>query len=124
MPRHLKSVTETEFLMDLHRRLMTYLDRIPQAVPADQILVHNHVRPARRLGTNGFRAWLAPRDQAAHYTPCACDWAGELGQHFRVSTMSSGGARRPRPGQVDQADAGARDANEGSVTAPLPSKAQ
>jgi len=68
---------------------MTYLTRIPTAIPGDQILVHNQVRPARHLGTRGFRAWLSPREQVERYTPCACDWAGEIGQHFRVKPVDA-----------------------------------
>ena len=38
-----------------------YLRRMPTKaeVPADLILVHNSVRGKPRLGSNGFRAWLA-----------------------------------------------------------------
>ena len=42
-----------------------YLFKIPIRVPAGQVVVHNHVRPTRRLGSRGFRAWLAePSDTA------------------------------------------------------------
>ncbi|MGH6846449.1 MAG: hypothetical protein ACREC0_03105 [Methylocella sp.] len=36
---------------------MFYLSALPTSpVPDRLVLVHNHVRPARRLGTRGFRA--------------------------------------------------------------------
>lgn len=51
-----------------------YLTRVPAAVPAGRVLVHNRVRPTTRLGSRGFRAWLQP---AAHnLRPCGCDWSG------------------------------------------------
>ena len=28
--------------------------------PPGEVLVHNHIRPAPRLGLNGFRAWTEP----------------------------------------------------------------
>jgi hypothetical protein len=65
------------------RRGMTYLRTLPAAVPADYVLVHNHVRPTRRLGSNGFRAWLSAPDPA-RLRVCACGWAPELGRHFIV----------------------------------------
>jgi hypothetical protein len=61
-----------------------YLERLPKAVPAGRLLVHNHVRPARRLGWRGFRAWLLPADQPDGVEPCGCGWAAELGVHYRV----------------------------------------
>jgi hypothetical protein len=60
------------------------LTEIPdrEAVPPDRV-VHNHVRPARRLGTRGFRAWLAVPDERL-VEPCGCSWAPEVGEHDRV----------------------------------------
>lgn len=69
-------------------RTWTYLERIPpnaDAIPAGLVVVHNHVRPARRLGTRGFRAWLqAPDDRVTVVTVCECGWAPEVGDHYRV----------------------------------------
>ena len=68
---------------------LEYLSKIPAGVPDGRVLVHN-VRPTRRggsrgflpLGSRGFRAWLAePSDRLA---VCGCDWAPELGEHYRV----------------------------------------
>jgi hypothetical protein len=67
---------------------MTYLDEIPAAVPPGMALVHNNVRPARRLSTRGFRAWLEPAGRPNREI-CPCTWAAELGPHYR--------AVRPRP---------------------------
>ncbi len=60
----------------------TYLKRIPPAVPPDRVLVHNNVRPTRPLGQRGFRAWLALPSAALEV--CACGWAPELPEHYRV----------------------------------------
>jgi hypothetical protein len=57
---------------------MQYLKAIPapDAIPPGWVVVHNNVRPARRLGVRGFRAWLAPpTDRLA---PCDCGWATEV----------------------------------------------
>jgi hypothetical protein len=64
-----------------------YLDRLPTSLPPGQVLVHNTVRPTRRLGSRGFRAWLAPI-AATGLEACDCGWARELGQHFRFSAGS------------------------------------
>lgn len=58
------------------------LTTLPDSVPAAVVLVHNSVRPTRQLGMRGFRAWLQPR--GLHLEPCPCDWAPELGEHFRI----------------------------------------
>ena len=76
----MRHLTTADVARDRH---MEYLRRVPSAIPADQILVHNAARPTRRLGMGGFRAWLTPRDRAGRYTPCECHWASELGGHFR-----------------------------------------
>ena len=41
---------------------MTYLQRLPEAVPEGQFLVHNSARPMHPLGSHGFRAWLQAQD--------------------------------------------------------------
>ncbi len=64
--------------------MVEYLTVIPAAVPAERVVVHNHVRMSRRrrLGSRGFRAWLdGPSDR---YETCSCGWAPELGEHYRV----------------------------------------
>jgi hypothetical protein len=62
-----------------------YLGTIPNAdeIPASQVVIHNSVRPTRRLGDRGFRAWLAAPDDPVE--PCNCGWAPELGLHCRVT---------------------------------------
>lgn len=72
-----------------------YLQKLPASIPADQLLVHNHVTPTRRLGSRGFRAWLSPREDRPRLAVCNCGWAPELGRHFRVRrarTARDGGA--------------------------------
>ena len=60
---------------------MIYLDKLPDAVPAGFVLVHNRVRPAARLGDRGFRAWL--EDASTVTKPiCGCGWAPEFGHHY------------------------------------------
>jgi hypothetical protein len=65
-----------------------YLPKIPRSageIPAGLIVVHNHVRPTRRLGSRGFRVWVdEPSDR---YELCNCDWAPELGGHYRVAQL-------------------------------------
>ena len=55
-----------------------YLRRMPTKaeVPADLVVVHNSVRGKPRLGSNGFRAWLAR--PAARYVRYDCKWAAYL----------------------------------------------
>lgn len=60
-----------------------YLFKLPKAVLAGRVLVHNHVRPTRHIGSRGFRIWLA-LPETPHLEVCGCDWAPELGRHFRV----------------------------------------
>jgi hypothetical protein len=60
-----------------------YLRAIPAEVPPGYVVAHNSLGPARRLGTRGFRAWLAaPSDRLA---ACDCGWAPELAAHYRVA---------------------------------------
>jgi transcriptional regulator with XRE-family HTH domain len=64
-------------------RASDYLLRIPKPgdVPAGRVVVHNDVQPTRRLGSRGFRAWLATEPPEAGER-CACGWAPELGRHY------------------------------------------
>jgi len=65
-----------------------YIYEIPAAVPPGKMLVHNHVVPhSRKLGRDGFRAWLANPDPEK-YVLCSCDWASELGWHYRVRKIA------------------------------------
>jgi hypothetical protein len=64
-----------------------YLDEMPAAIPAGEILVHNNVVPARRINTRGFRAWLTAPDPSK-FVVCDCGWAPELGRHYRINTDS------------------------------------
>ena len=61
---------------------MAYLQRLPEAIPEGQFLVHNSERPTHPLGSHGFRAWLQVQDE--HLEPCDCGWTPELGTHYRV----------------------------------------
>jgi len=63
---------------------MEYVFKLPAAIPAGKILVHNHVKPTRKLGSRGFRAWLSTPD-TAKYVVCDCGWAQELGKHWKVA---------------------------------------
>ena len=66
-------------------RQSQYLSKLPDVVPDGVVLVHNHVRPTRRLGSRGFRAWLSAPDPRLEV--CGCGWARELGRHFRVASL-------------------------------------
>lgn len=61
---------------------LTAIPRSPADIPAGRVVVHNHVRPARRLGMRGFRAYLV--QPGPLITACGCGWAPELGTHYRV----------------------------------------
>lgn len=66
---------------------LEYLTSLPEKIPPGRVLVHNNMRPTRRLGSRGFRAWLAaasPTEDDPLFEPCACGWAPELGPHRRV----------------------------------------
>jgi hypothetical protein len=76
---------------------MEYLRKLPAEVPTGRVLVHNHVRPARRLGTRGFRAWLTSPDPA-RLEVCDCSWAPEHGQHFRILGITGARPARGRAG--------------------------
>ena len=62
-----------------------YLSKLPDVVPDGVVLVHNLVRPTRRLGSRGFQAWLSAPDPRLEV--CGCGWARELGRHYRVATL-------------------------------------
>ena len=62
---------------------MEYLRTLPVAVPTGKVLVHNRVRPTRRLGSRGFRVWLTMPDVAC-LEVCSCGFACEVGPHFRL----------------------------------------
>jgi hypothetical protein len=62
-----------------------YPRSIPLTIPDGQVLVHNHVRPARRQGTNGFRFWL---QESSHLLKrCDYGWAPEWALHYRVNDV-------------------------------------
>ena len=67
---------------------MQYLFKLPAAIPTGMVLVHNNVRPTRWLGSRGFRAWLSP--PSADWEVCRCNFAPELGTHYRVRQRSDG----------------------------------
>jgi len=69
---------------------LDYLKTVPRPgdIPSGLIVVHNHVRSTRRLGSRGFRAWVAM--PAVRYVPCDCGWAPELGGHYRVNSGLDG----------------------------------
>ena len=67
---------------------MEYLEKLPASIPSGKALVHNNMRPTRRLGSHGFRAWLVDPDddrQAHRVVVCDCGWAPELGKHYRLT---------------------------------------
>jgi hypothetical protein len=73
---------------DVNDPMHQYLRTLPAAVPAGRVLVHNCVRPRRRLGASGFRAWLSLPSNP-RLVVCGCGWAAELGQHFRLKVTGA-----------------------------------
>jgi hypothetical protein len=69
--------------------MISYLD-MPTVIPDGRVLVHNHARPTRRLGSTGFRAWSEPGPASEHLELCPCYWAPELGRHYRVKVLARG----------------------------------
>ena len=66
---------------------MTYLQRLPEAIPEGQFLVHNSdwamcFQDCCSVNFSLGRAWLQARDE--HLEPCDCGWTPELGMHYRV----------------------------------------
>jgi len=60
---------------------MEYLASYPKHEPEDgRVIVHNHVRPQRILGRNGFRAWLD--ELSPEHVECSCS-RSKL-KHYRM----------------------------------------
>jgi hypothetical protein len=53
------------------RHDIEYLRALPQVVPNGKVLVHD-----------GLRYWL--QNPSGWLEPCDCDWAPDMGVHFRV----------------------------------------
>ena len=72
---------------------MLYLDALPdELLPAGAYLVHNHVRPKKPLGMNGFRAWV--QHTSDKLVECDCDFGGCKNSkvhkvHYRVDRGAS-----------------------------------
>jgi hypothetical protein len=65
------------------RHEIDYLRELPPVVPNGLVLVHNGVRPISPIpGVGGSRCWL--QCPSGRLEPCDCDWAPEMGVHFRV----------------------------------------
>ena len=87
LPRHMTK--QKPLLFPSVPNAPAYLRRMPTKaeVPAGLVVVHNSVRGKPRLGSNGFRAWLAR--PAARYIRCDCEWAAHLAVHYRVEQDGS-----------------------------------
>ena len=55
--------------------------RVPKSVPAGKILVHKHMGAGLR--SSCFRIWFT--EPSSKYEVCPCEWAPELGVHYRVA---------------------------------------
>jgi hypothetical protein len=55
---------------------------VPKAIPTGKILVHNSVRPSKRIGSRGFRAWWDEAANKADWKECRCGWCADLGEHY------------------------------------------
>jgi hypothetical protein len=81
-----------------------HLAKLPRVIPADMVLVHNHVRPVGfpdiPLGFNGFRAWLQSASiDDPPLVASNCGWAPNLRQHYRVNRDKLDGQTAPRKGK-------------------------
>lgn len=85
-----------------------YLFQMPNAVPADKVLVHNRGQPTSRLGSRAFKAWLD--DPSDRYAPCTCGWASNLPNHYQLRQRGSGIPVGRTKGEIEAmlADYGAR----------------
>ena len=62
---------------------------LPKVVPAGHVLVHNSVRPYSGRGhPDGFHPRLLPPDTPG-LVVCDCDFAPELGPHYRLERAKS-----------------------------------
>jgi hypothetical protein len=62
-----------------------YLTTMPLTIPDGKVLVHNQVFPvSKRPGTRGSRIWTQDWSDEAKLVVCDCEWASELGAHYRV----------------------------------------
>jgi hypothetical protein len=62
---------------------LEYINEIPDPMPEEKILVHNHVSPSPWIGFRGFRVWLATKTD--EHAECPCWFAPQLGKHYRLS---------------------------------------
>ena len=79
--------------LDTRCEAMEFLRALPKQIPVGKLLVHNNVSPSLRLGARGFRAWLATDPEGLEV--CPCNWAAELGQHYRRKTPDPTGESAP-----------------------------
>jgi hypothetical protein len=58
------------------RHDIEYLKVLPRVVPNGKVLVHN-----------AFGCWL--QNPSGRLEPCNCDWAPDMGVHFRVCSSTA-----------------------------------
>jgi hypothetical protein len=75
--------------MNNHKVLgtMKYLGCMPRKIPEGKVVVHNRVKPAWPIGTNGFRIWLQSSSDDPKVVVCNCGWAPHLKNHYRVFSV-------------------------------------
>jgi hypothetical protein len=56
------------------RYLIDVSDIPREPLPNGQVLVHSHIRPHKKVGGRGFRAWTQTLNDRLEV--CPCDWAG------------------------------------------------
>jgi hypothetical protein len=71
--------------------ITTAVQELPREnLPRGFYLVHNHIRPAKPLGRNGFRAWV--QDKAKGLVQCKCNFGGvknaKVNKHYRVRLVT------------------------------------
>jgi hypothetical protein len=84
MKREGNMAKNTTMLVETKKTMLDYLPagKMPKEIPAGKILVHNSVRPSRRIGYKGSRAWWDDKGNADNSDKCDCGWGAELGEHY------------------------------------------
>ena len=75
MPDSMKAAVVRRRKARYTREGVLSFDVLPyEPLPAGAYLVHNHVRPQKPLGKNGFRAWI--QHSSDRLVECRCDLGG------------------------------------------------
>lgn len=70
-----------------------YISEIPERLPKGKFLIHNRVTAQRKIGRNGFRAWLA--EDVTNLVVCNCQFGGIANSERHTHYTTSDNANRP-----------------------------